>query len=230
MATERTEQIEVAIIVNRIQFERCGNKLCLCGNSHQEVAETAWIDALAEAGIDGKIEYGNDAGKTDYYITETWRDGEDGDEEEYERVWWPSCHGPNRDARKDLACATTGLEPSADVLAAWHAAEEAEYAAACAAHQAADDDCSTTDDERARDDQAWYWQEVMRRDEADAAAKAKLDALLADKPEAIKVALADLAGKSRSARKRMWRGLRATIGAAATAELQAAVTGFVKGS
>ena len=226
MATAK--KIKVQIIVNQIQFERCGNKQCLCGNSHQEAAERAWIDALGEAGIDGKIEYGNDAGRTDYYITETWREGEEGDEEEYERVWWPSCHGPNADSYKDLVCRETGLAPEADVIAAWHAAEEAEYAAWAAAEQAADDDCSTTDEDRARDEQAWYWREVMRLDAQAAEAAAKLEAALAGKPPEVRAALADLPQKSRSARKRMWRGLRAKIGAEATAELQALVTGFPK--
>ena len=219
------EKIEVTIIRDRVQFERVAQAVCLCGDSHQDAAMHAWVDFLAEAGVDGQLDYGCDITKCHYFVREFWQEGEEDDEEEQRsRVWWPW--------QDTLACAEEGREPSAEVLAAWRAAQHAESDAWVAAAEAATADCSTTDKDRAEDEQARYWLGEMRQAARDAERATLIQRVLvrlrADGAAKAREIIAAIPGKSRSTRKRAWRKLRAAIGAEATAELQAALMGFAR--
>ena len=225
-----TVRIEVQISVDAIQFDRAGNKVCLCGNSHQEAAEAAWVDAFDEhPGFVGRIKWGHD-GRHTYYIDRIEYD-DDGDEIA-RTTWWPV----RRDGPEVLVCEGDGEAPP-EVVEALRRARDIETEAWEAAWAAADEDCNTTDEERAEDDQANYWLEEMRQGErqakqaarqAERAARiaARIALLSPDLAALATKTVARLAGASRSTRKRAWRSLRAKIGGEATVVLQAAVTGF----
>jgi hypothetical protein len=219
-----TVKIEVRISVDAIQFERVGNKVCLCGNSHQKAAETAWVDAFDEhPGFIGRIDWGNDHHRHDCYIDEIEYD-DDGNEVA-RRTWWPARRG----GQEVLVCEGGG-EASPEVVEALRRARDIESTACNAALAAADEDCGTTDEDRAEDDQAGYWLGEIRRAERESEQVARIAARIALLPPALaKLAgetVARLSGASRSTRKRAWRTLRANIGAEATLALQGAVTGF----
>jgi len=221
-----TVRIEVTIRVDAIQFERVGNEQCLCGNSHQKAAEAAWVDAFdAHPDITGRIAWGHDLHRHAYYLDEI-QCNEDG--EELSRVtWWPV----RRDGQEVLVSEGGGQAPTA-VIEALVRAREAEVKAWEAAAVAADEDCGTTDEDRAEDDQADYWLGEISRAEREAKQVARIAARIAllppDLAKLAGEAVARLRGASRSMRKRLWRTLRAKIGAEATADLQVAVTGFAR--
>jgi len=217
MATAK--RTEVSISVDAIQFEQAGDALCLCGNSHQEAAEAAWVEAFDKhPGFLGRIDWGKDHRRHDYYIDEI---AYDDDGEEVSRVtWWLARRG----GHEVLVCEGGG-DASPEVIEALRRARDIESAAWDAAWAAADADCGTTDEDRAADDQA-----DCEADQADQADRIAVQiALLPPALAALAVkTLARLAGASRTTRRRAWRKLRAAIGADATAQLKAGFRGCAR--
>lgn len=134
-------EITIQITRSRIQFEGLPEG-CECGNSHTDVAASAWRSAvqdhLERAGFSGcgATAHQPDDHKFDVYVTVTEPEDEEGDQERtmYVRSGWQGKARCIEEGRYD--------EPvPAEVLAAISAADAADEAGMAAADKAAREDC-----------------------------------------------------------------------------------------
>jgi len=212
----------ISIKRNRIAFEHMES--CLCGNSHQEAAQSAWLDAasaiVGDLVIDAEIGYDNDPGAVGRYVESQIVAAQEEESDEEALTW--AMDGPK------IHCITSGHydePPPAEVIAAFAALDAADDAAMEAAYAAYIADCSTTDEDWEAVEAEGQARAEVARAEAQAAYAAAVDraAKAASLPAELVARLLAMPDRSRSTRRRTWRAVRTAAGEEVTRMLQAVV-------